>query len=165
MAVSANGLIATSDGSEDFLSHQNWLQFVKRAKEAGCFIYGRKTYEAVIKWDPSYLAELKSVRKMVISSTNFEPQAGFTLAKSPEAALEILKAEGFTAAIVTGGATINSAFAKLGLIDEVILDINPALIGTGVPIFAPTDLNLNLQLRKTENIADGIVEVSYKVVK
>jgi dihydrofolate reductase len=49
MAVSANGIIATKDGSEDFLSHDNWIQFVKLANKIGCFIWGRKTYEAVSK--------------------------------------------------------------------------------------------------------------------
>jgi hypothetical protein len=51
MAASANGIIATKTGSEDFLSHDNWIQFANLAKKVGCFMWGRKTYKAVMKWE------------------------------------------------------------------------------------------------------------------
>src|SRR5689334_260684 len=112
MAISANGIIATKQGNEDFLSHTNWLQFVKLANQIGCFIWGRKTYEEVIRWPKSYFADLAKVKKVIISRARISLADGFTHASSPEAALELLKSEGFDEAIITGGATINSEFAK-----------------------------------------------------
>jgi len=103
MAVSTNGIIATKEGSEDFLSNKNWQQFVKLAKKVGCFIYGRKTYENVITWDKNYLDPLKDVKKLVISKSDFHPQEGFTIAHSPEEALKLLEKEGLQEVIVTGG--------------------------------------------------------------
>lgn len=70
MAVSANGIIASKTGSEDFLPLANWLQFVKEAKKSGCFLYGRKTYEEVIKWGGDWLDDLREVKKIVISRSN-----------------------------------------------------------------------------------------------
>src|SRR3989344_2864048 len=110
MAISANGIIASKTGSEDFLSHTNWLQFVKLAKRVGCFMWGRKTYEAVIKWEGDYLKDLESVKKIIISGSNIDLNEGFELAHSPEEAIGLLENEGFTEAIITGGATINSEF-------------------------------------------------------
>jgi len=42
MATSANGIIATKEGSEDFLSHTNWVQFVKLAKRLGVLYGGER---------------------------------------------------------------------------------------------------------------------------
>jgi dihydrofolate reductase len=165
MAVSANGIIASKSGSEDFLSHTNWLQFVKLAKRVGCFMWGRKTYEAVIKWEGDYIKDLEGVKKVIVSQSNLDLKEGFVLANSPENALKMLEADGFKEAIITGGSTLNSAFAEKGLIDEVILDVNPSILGEGIPVFNPSDFLLALDLIDVERINDGIVELRYKVKK
>lgn len=165
MAISANGIIATKSGSEDFLSHDNWLQFVKLAKGVGCFIWGRKTYEAVLKWEGDYLKELRGVKKIVISRSEIELIDGFELAKSPEEALKKFENYGFKEALITGGSTINSAFAKAGLIDEVIFDVNPSILGDGIPVFAPEDFELALELNGVEKVGSNLVELHYKVKK
>lgn len=165
MAISANGIIASKTGSEDFLSHTNWIQFVKLAKRAGCFMWGRKTYEAVSKWEGDYLKDLESVKRIIISRSNIDLKEGFELAHSPEEALKILENEGFKEAIITGGATTNSEFAKRNLIDEVIFDVNPSVLGNGIPIFQPENFELKLDFIDAEKISDGIVELRYKVKK
>lgn len=165
MAISANGIIATKTGSEDFLSHDNWIQFVKLANRVGCFIWGRKTYDAVIKWEGDYLNDLKDVKKIIVSHTPIELKAGFALADSPERALAILNEGGFKEAIITGGSTLNSEFAKRGLIDEVILDVNAVILGTGIPVFAPEDFELKLKLTESVKVSDSVFELKYEVIK
>jgi riboflavin biosynthesis pyrimidine reductase len=90
---------------------------------------------------------------------------GFTHANSPENALELLEKQGFKEVIVTGGATINSEFAKRGLVDEVILSVNPVILGEGIPLFAPSDFEMKLKLIGTEKVGEDILELRYKVVK
>lgn len=165
MAISANGIIATKSGNEDFLSHANWIQFVSLAKKVGCFIWGRKTYEAVIKWEGDYLNDLDGVKKVVVSTSKLELNSGFTLVNSPGHALETLAKEGFKEAIITGGSTLNSEFAKRKLIDEVIFDVNPSILGEGIPVFSSSDFELKLELMEVEKIDDGIIELHYKVKK
>ncbi|KKR56139.1 MAG: Dihydrofolate reductase-like protein [Candidatus Woesebacteria bacterium GW2011_GWF1_40_24] len=165
MAISANGIIATKTGSEDFLSHDNWLQFVKLAKRVGCFIWGRKTYEAVMKWEGDYLKDLEGVRKIIISRSDIKLINGFELAKSPQEALEKFEKYGLKEAIITGGSTINSAFANAGLIDEVIFDINPSILGEGIPVFSPEDFYLSLELMSVEKVGNSLVELHYRVKK
>jgi dihydrofolate reductase len=164
MAISANGMIATSSGSEDFLSHANWIQFVKLANKVGCFVWGRKTYEAVSQWEGDYLLDLKNVKKVIVSKSDIELTEGFDLANSPEEAINFLEKAGFSEVIITGGATLNSEFAKRGLINEVIFDVNPAILGSGIPVFHPDDFELRLQLTSSEKIDDDIVELRYKVI-
>lgn len=165
MAVSANGIIAAKEGSEDFLSNDNWTQFVKLAHKIGCFIWGRKTYDAVSKWEGDYLSDLKDVRKIIISRSAVELMEGFTLANSPEDALRRLEADGFKQALITGGSKLNSEFAKRGLIDEVIFDINPYILGEGIPIFAPDNFEMKLELLGVEKVGQELVELRYKVKK
>ena len=77
----------------------------------------------------------------------------------------MLESEGFKETIITGGSTLNSEFALRNLIDEVILDINPSILGEGLPVFKPLDFKLDLELIKVDQIKENIVEVHYKVKK
>ncbi len=166
MAMSVNGIIADKNGSEDFLSHDNWIAFVKLANKIGSNIWGRKTYEAVKKWEGDYLKELKSVKKIIISTDStlaLDPE--FTLATSPQDALSKLEAKGKQEALVTGGPTINSEFIKAGLVDEMILTVEPKLMGQGIPLFSPSDFELKLKLINIENLTPNHIALRYKVMK
>jgi len=72
---------------------------------------------------------------------------------------------GFKEAIITGGATINSAFAEENLIDEIIFDVNPAIIGDGIPVFKPSNFELKLDLIDYKRVGKNLVEIRYKVIK
>ena len=167
MAISANGIIATETGDEEFLSHENWEKFCELAREFGNFVVGRKTYEAVKKWDGGYnFDDLVDVEKVVISQDkNFKLDKGYTLANSPEDALAKLSQKGFQKVLITGGANINSAFAKLNLLDEIIFNIEPVMVGKGIPVFAPEDFELKLKLISTEKLASGVSTLRYSVLK
>ena len=110
MSISANGIIATETGDEEFLSHENWEKFCELAREFGNFVVGRKTYEAVKKWDGGYnFDDLVGVEKVIISQDKiFKLNGGYTLANSPEDALAKLFQKGFQKVLITGGANINS---------------------------------------------------------
>ena len=167
MAISANGIIATETGDEEFLSHENWEKFCELAREFGNFVVGRKTYEAVKKWDGGYnFDDLVDVEKVIISQDkNFKLDKGYTLANSPEDALAKLSQKGFQKVLITGGANINSTFAKLNLLDEIIFNIEPVMVGKGKPVFAPEDFELKLKLISTEKLASGISTLRYSVLK
>ena len=165
MAISANGIIATETGDEEFLSHENWEKFCELARECGNFIVGRKTYEAVKKWDDGYnFNDLVGVAKVVISQDqNFKLDEGYTLAISPKDALA--KLSRFENVLVTGGANINSAFAKANLLDEVILNVEPVFVGKGIPLFAPQDFEMKMKLLSTDKLKNGIMTLHYEVLK
>ena len=164
MAMSLNGYIAEENGSEDFLSHDNWEKFCSLAQEHGNFIVGRKTYEAVKNWNEGFgFDDLKGIQKVIISQDPaYKLDEGYTLAISPKDALA--KLQGFESILVTGGSTINTAFMKENLLDEVILNIEPALIGKGVPLFAQDDFSKKLDFLSSKENGD-ILTLHYKVLK
>ena len=45
MAASINGLIATKEGSEDFLSERNYQIMLDFLKEYDCLVWGNKTFQ------------------------------------------------------------------------------------------------------------------------
>lgn len=167
MAISVNGIIATETGDEDFLSHENWEKFCELAREFENFVVGRNTYEAVRKWDNGYnFDDLIGIEKVIISQDqNLKLDKGYTLASSPKDALAKLSEKGFEMALITGGANINSAFAKENLLDEIILNVEPVFVGKGIPLFATQDFELNLQLISSSKSDKGISTLNYSVIK
>lgn len=166
MATSLNGMIAGKDGNEDFLSHTNWLSFGELAKEHGCFIIGRKTYEAVQKWPGYSFNDIEAKLKIVVSNDkDLKLDPPFLVANSPKDAIEKAVAMNFENAILTGGSTINSAFIIENLVDEVMLNIEPAIIGSGIPLFSESAFEKRLSFIESVRIADDILQVKYKVNK
>ena len=164
MAMSLNGYIAEENGSEDFLSHKNWEKFCSLAKEYGNFIVGRKTYEAVKNWNEGFgFDDLKGIQKIIISQDeSYKLDEGYILATSPKDALEKLK--DMESVLVTGGSTINTAFLKENLLDEVVLNIEPVLIGKGVSLFVQDNFQKKLNFISSEE-SNGILTLHYKAVK
>ncbi len=167
MAASVNGMTATLENNEDFLSNYNWKTLCRLARDYGCFIWGRKTYEIVQGWGIKYRTdEIENARKIVLSKNpEYQVKEGYTLVNSPRQALAKLEQEGFTKVIISGGSHVNSSFAKEGLIDEIMLNFDPVILGQGIPLFAPNDFLLNTKLVSVERYEDSGVTLRYLVVK
>lgn len=165
-AMSVNGMIADENGSEDFLAHENWTAFVKLANKVGNFVYGRKTYEAVLGWPQNYLKDLDNVVKVVISEDkSLDPQKSFVCIDSPKQVIDYLGERGCDQVLVAGGSSVYSTFLNEGLADEIITYVNPIVLGRGVPIFGEDIPESRLDLLSADTIDDGIVELHYKVLK
>jgi len=166
MAISANGFIATDNGDEDFLSHENWQKFCELANKYKNFVVGRKTYEAVKNWEDGYGFDDLTVEKIVVSQdASYNIDKAYILASSPQDALARLKEKGLREVLLVGGSSLNTAFAKEGLLNEIILNIEPVVIGKGIPLFSSDNFELPTELISVEKSATGIITIHYKVKK
>lgn len=167
MATSVNGMIARPDYREDFLSVQNWDSFLDCARRTGSIIWGRRTHEKVRAWGSQYFAQMIGLHNIVVSTdSSFRAEEeGFEAATSPRDGIEKLSARGHTQATLAGGAILNSSFAREGLIDAVVLNVESVIIARGIPLLASDDIDLPLKLVETERISDRIVQLRYTVVK
>lgn len=167
MAMSVNGMIAAQDGNEDFLSHEHWKTFGSLVKEFGNFIVGSRTYEAVNSWNENYgFDDFQDVKKIIVSdNSSYELKDGYDLALSPRDAISVLEKAGFEKALVSGGSVLNTSFASENVIDEVILNVEPAVLAKGVPLFQPSEFQLQMELVDSQKLDDGIVQLHYRVVK
>ena len=164
MAMSLNGIIARKNNEEDFLSHYGWEYFCKLVKEYGNFIIGRKTFEIVRKLYEGYgFDDFKDVTKVVLSRSRLK-EKGYIHANSPKEALNKLKKLGYQKALLTGGSTVNTAFAKEKLINEVIVNIEPVVVGEGIPLFKMSKFDLKLKLKSMKRYEDSGVNMNYSVI-
>jgi riboflavin biosynthesis pyrimidine reductase len=91
------------------------------------------------------------------------PFANIQGCSSPQEALQIVENLGYHKALLAGGATLNTAFAKQHLIDELLLNVNPVMIGKGKSLFSE-DVELPLVLQGTKEVLD-ITQFHYVVKK
>ncbi len=166
MAMSVNGMIARANNQEDFLSDENWYEFCKLAKKSGCFVIGRKTYDVVKYLYKDYNFEDVKAHKIVVTSKKKSKiDKEYIIAKSPKDAIKKASFTGFKSMILTGGSTLNSAFMKAGLINEIIINIEPAVLGDGIKLFREDKFYSRMKLVKMRKLPYGIVQLHYKVKK
>ena len=164
MAQSINGMIARRNGSEDFLSDANWQTFSSLAKQHQCVIVGRKTYDEVKKWKEYNFDNVKAKKIIVSRDKKSKLTTGYISAGSPNDALKKASKLGFKKVLLTGGGTLNSAFMKNKFVDEIIINIEPYVLGRGIKIFSEETFENKLQLVKVTKL-NGIVQLHYKVEK
>lgn len=164
MAQTINGIIAREDYKEDFLSDKNWDAFVKLVEKIGCFIIGRKTYEEVKKLDDYNYEDIDS-KKIVVSDKQIKLDKNYVLANSPKDALKKASDMGFKEIIVTGGSTLNASFIKENLIDEIILNVEPVILGMGIKLFREGNFESKLKFIDSKKISKDIIQLHYKVLK
>ena len=165
MAQTPNGIIARENGDEDFLSDENWLTFCKFAEDFGCFMVGSKTYEAVQKWEDYTFDNVNATKIIISADKKLKIKKGYVLANSPEDALFKASSLGFSEVLLTGGGTINSAFMRRSLVDEIILNVEPFVLGKGIKIFREENFEFKLKLKDVKKLKSGIIQLRYSVIK
>lgn len=164
MAATPNGLIAKADDSTGFVSDFEWQGFMKRVYDAGNCIMGRRTFEIMLKDGKFPLSGLNIVLTKRKMKNRWGDKVVFTN-KPPKAVLKMITEKGYEEALVCGGAHLNASFMKLGLVDEIVLDIEPHLFTKGIRIFEGKDFNAKLKLLEARQVSPNEVTLRYKVVK
>lgn len=162
MAISINGMIAKSDDDTSWISKEEWDSYSLAIRTAGCLIVGRRTYHILTK-QPEF-AELKDIKIVAVSEEDFAILApNHFVAHSPKEALGLLK--DFKEVIVAGGGILNASFLDENLVDEIYLDIEPIIIGEGIPIFKGKNFEQKLKLIGQRKITDNEIQLHYRVNK
>tara|TARA_Y100000310_G_scaffold316735_1_gene368834 strand:+ start:390 stop:887 length:498 start_codon:yes stop_codon:yes gene_type:complete len=165
MDVTANGMIAKKNNTVEFVSDAAWGLFDETSKGAGNYVMGRKTFEVSME-DGSF--PYPDRLNVVMTSQKIENKWGDSVIfteKSPKGVLQLLEEKGLSTAFVGGGAELNSSFLKENLVDEIFLDVEPHLLGKGIPLFSEADFELELELLGTKMISKNEIQLHYKVKK
>ncbi|MEK6888226.1 MAG: dihydrofolate reductase family protein [Candidatus Aenigmatarchaeota archaeon] len=163
-SMSVNGFIARENDEEDFLSDENWFSFQKLAENSGCFVVGRRAYKVVKeKYTSGYNFSTLKAKPIILSrrGKNIE----FDVARSPREAIKKAKFLGFKSLVVSGGSKTNASFLKTGLVNEIILNVEPFILGKGFPVFDENKIECQLKLKSIRKIKPGILQLHYKVKK
>jgi dihydrofolate reductase len=166
MEMSLNGFIARENGDEDFIpdsGFQNWLEVIRSSKYV---MWGRKTHNVVLAWEQAWQDELKGMNIVVVSADpGYQVDDRFKKASSPREAFRVFEQMGANNVFLSGGSELNSSFAKLGLIDELVVTVEPVAIGRGIPLFSPEISDLKLKLLDMKQLETGAVQLKYQVLR
>lgn len=162
MAVTANGLIARGDHSVAW-SDAEWQEYTKKVQETGAYIIGHTTYRMMK--EGGELDKIGNPAMCVLIHSPREDEGAVMFAVNPEEALSKLEARGFTKAIVGGGAQCNAAFLKAGVVDEILLDVEPLMFGHGLSLFSTCAIEVPLELIETKKYSEHGIQLHYKVIK
>jgi dihydrofolate reductase len=163
-ACSADGFIAAADGSYD------WIRFSKDAESImtdfwrrnDTVLMGRKTWD-VAKGQKG--GGMPGVHSYVFSRTldNIK-RKGVTLVKDDAAEFvrELKERPGKDICVFGGGALARSLFAA-GVIDEIGINVQPVMLGAGIPLFVDAGRRVDLELKECRAIAKDCIYVVYAV--
>jgi dihydrofolate reductase len=145
MGISIDGFVALPDGSQLWLGQREddaakqWKLETVRGTDA--HLMGRVTYQDMAAhWpgsDSEYAAPMNDIPKIVFSKTLQRVEwpesriAGGDLVEE----IERIKAQPGGYVIAYGGAGFARALISQNLVDEYRLNIQPAALGAGMPIF------------------------------
>lgn len=167
MGVSIDGFVAALDGAHDWgYSGQDdaareWT--LASVWRAGAHLMGRVTYQDMAAvWPTStsvYAAPMNDIPKVVFSKTLETADWPESRIASGDLAEEVdrLKREPGADLIAHGGATFAQALSRERLVDEYRLTIQPAALGTGLPLFKDLRGSLYLELIEARTFATGAV--------
>lgn len=156
MAISTDGFVA-SPNDETPWSDEEWAAFREFVTSCDVVLLGRRTYEIMAKQNefvdgPEYIVatrdesmDARDLRKVRIENRSDLPQAD---------KLGII-----------GGGDLNGSLAKIGVIDEIVLDVEPITLGEGKRLFGSHDVRLDLKLIESRTIGSSTVQNHYKVVE
>ena len=166
-ACSLDGFIAECDGSVDWLN-----PFLESGDDHGfadffgsidAIVMGSATYEFALQHPPWLAPDRPSwvftKRDLVVA----DPSVTLTR-NSPSQVISEMAAKGVKSVWLMGGGKLASSFKEAGLTTHYEIALVPTLLGSGIPLLAPTDCKNELRLVGTKNYPTGIVTTSYDVV-
>src|SRR6266436_5221269 len=174
IATSADGFIARTDGSVDWLdrpSPKGNYGMGAFYKSIDTILWGRKTCDMALEFQKkgvSGAAFDTRVKNYVF--TRSLPQstapAGveFVNGTIKAFATRLRKKKGKDVWMM-GGAGIIASFLDEGEIDEFVISVIPKFIGEGIPLIAPGRRTVPLKLISCMKFTDGVVKLHYAVRK
>jgi dihydrofolate reductase len=161
MAQTVDGKIGkTADHFPDWTGSADKKLFAAMSRAAGVVIMGSRTFDTIGSPLPG--------RKNIVLTRNKARRSKWEnlefTDRSPERILTGLEQEGYTHAILAGGSLINTLFASVDLIDELVVTVSPLIFGRGLPLFAD-NISMALELDAVEQIDSNVACLRYRVLK
>ncbi len=178
--ISLDGVIQTTGGPDDDFPYGDWtapyrspagLQLVTELYgETFDVLFGRRTYDLLGSFWPkapkSPMADrLNAATKYVVTHRPESLEWGPSEGIGPDfvEGARRLKATDGPDLVLTGSSTLTSAMLEHGLADEVVLLVNPVLLGQGKRFFSEGTPARSFELASTKALSSGIVINAYKV--
>jgi dihydrofolate reductase len=181
MHVSLDGFVCGSKGEMDWIKLDNelWDYVQKVTDDSDTALYGANTFKLMESYWPTAAQKpnatkhdvdhakwanesLKLVFSNTLQKTNWQ-NTKIVHGNIKEQIMELKNQSGKNL-LMLGSPSLAHSFMKLGLIDELWLNVNPVVIGSGMPLFKEVERRINLKLIKVKSFASGVVGLNYEVI-
>lgn len=176
LANSLDNYIARKDGGADWL---RWSQEIaeisaKFMKTVDAILIGRKTFEVML--DSGHLSYPNGTNYVFSRSKRNRSSLLRKLAASKKPARNVqvvdehaasfvgkLKRKRGKGIVVFGGGALAKSLFEANLIDEIVLNVHPVLLGSGIPLFHEMKKQIDLEFLSCRQLKTGGVILSYRV--
>jgi len=175
LANSLDNFIARKDGGFDWL---HWSKEVaqisaKFMKTVDTLLIGRKTYDGMLRYGQTsypgaqnyvFTRSQKTVAALKKSLATKKPDQNVDVISEDVAGfVRKLKRKKGKGIVVFGGGELAKSLFEAGLIDEIVLNIHPVLLGSGIPLFHEMKQQIDLELLDCKVLEGGYLAVTYRV--
>jgi len=169
-ANSLDNYFAREDGSVDWLVWSDEVSEIMNDfwPKIDCIVMGRKTYDVAVKSAPKGKKVKNPYGDMetYVFSRTLKPgrhDGVEIVADEPGKFIRNLKKKKGKDICVMGGGEIARPLLEAGVIDEIGFNIQPVLLGSGIPLFHKMTRQIDLELLECRRMKTGCVYVSYRV--
>ena len=176
LANSLDNYIARKDGGYDWLHWSDEVAEIsaKFMKTVDTLLIGRKTYEVMLAAGQTSYPGAKNY----VFTRSKKKAAQLTKAldarKRPDKNVQVvsenadvfvkkLKKQKGKGIVIFGGGQLAKNLFEADLIDEIVLNIQPVLLGSGIPLFHEMTKQIDLKLVNSRPLKDGGLVVTYRV--
>lgn len=147
MSLDGKTTLGDQPGASSWASPEDQEIFQTQIAAHDCVVMGSATYKAARHIIRPSASKPRTVLTRAPQRFADEVQPGIAFsADPPSVVVEKAKGKGCTSLLLVGGAKTSARFFDEGLIDEVLVTIEPSLFGAGLPFVTPLQRAISLQL-------------------
>ncbi|MBN8822845.1 MULTISPECIES: dihydrofolate reductase family protein [unclassified Spirosoma] len=172
VAASFDNFIAHTDGSIDgFQTEGDFVSdFLERIKTYGAVLMGRKTYEwgfalGMQPGEPAY-TQINPQLKNYIFSSSMHFEEGALIQLVTEEATDFvrrLKTQPGEPIWLCGGGELAGKLLDAHLIDELVVKLNPVVLGEGIRLFGSSQTKVGLIRTDSKPYENGLILLTYQI--
>lgn len=175
LATSLDNYIARSDGGADWMSWNKEVADIsaKFMKTVDAILIGRKTYEVMLASRQSsypggtnyvFSRSKKKLASLAKEVSAKKPIKNVEFVSRDAASfVQDLKQQRGKGIVVFGGGELASSLFNADLIDEVVLNVHPVILGSGIPLFPEIERQINLKLFEVKRLKNSCIVLSYRI--
>lgn len=169
LAMSLDGYISRENGDVDWLRMEDLTEAKDEMAEffhsIDAIFFGRKTYEKGLEMSGGKDYYGDAITSYVFSRT---PQTSERknlqfVSENVKEFVENLKQKDGKNILLMGGGDLAKTFFEEKLIDELILGIQPTILGKGLPLFLPHERQSDLERIDVKTRQSGTVQITYRI--
>jgi dihydrofolate reductase len=174
LIISLDGVVESPESwSSPYLTDEVNMEIGAGVAQRGTVLLGRRTYQEMAAYWPHQGSEvpfadyLNDSHKYVVSATlDTLPWANSSLVTGDlaEEVAKLRQQPGGNLQIL-GSPTLVRSLLRLGLLDELVLNVCPIVLGSGLRLFDQTSDRVRLELVESATYSTGVLRVGYQPAK